>query len=59
MKSKDLIAILEILQPNAEIVITVNDITTGKHLGDTYDIGYSLNSTKELRLIVAVEAADR
>jgi len=59
MQSKDLIVILETLHPNAEIVITVNDVTTGKHLGDTYDIGYSLISTKELRLTVAVEAADR
>lgn len=55
MKNKDLIAILERLSPEAEIIVAVSDISTGHHLSDTYDVGYALNSKGELRLKVAVE----
>ena len=57
MKNKDLIAILESLSPEAEIVVEVCDILTGNHLAETYDIGYDLTKTGELKLQIAVEKA--
>ena len=57
MKNKDLISLLESLSPDAEIVVEVNDILTGNHLADTYDIGFTLTENRELKLQVAVEMA--
>ena len=57
MKNKDLITILESLSPDAEIVVEVNDILTGNHLADTYDIGFTFTENRELKLQVAVETA--
>ena len=57
MKNKDLIAILENLSPDAEIIVEVSDIATGNHLAETYDIGFTLTENGELKLQVAVEMA--
>lgn len=57
MRNKDLIAILESLSPDAEIVVEVNDILTGKHIADTYDVGFTLTENRELKLQIAVETA--
>lgn len=57
MKNKDLISLLEGLSPEAEIVVEVNDILTGNHLADTYDVSFALTENKELKLQVAVEMA--
>lgn len=57
MRNKDLIAILASLSPDAEIVVEVNDILTGKHIADTYDISFSLTENRELKLQIAVETA--
>ena len=57
MKNKDLIAILESLSPDAEVLVEVNDIATGNHLVDTYDVGFTLSENCELKLQVAVEMA--
>ena len=57
MRNKELIAILESLSPDAEIVVEVNDILTGNHIADTYDIGFTLTENRELKLQVAVEMA--
>lgn len=55
MKNKELIAILESLSPDAEIAIEVSNITTGKHIADTYDIGFDLTQSRELKLQVSIE----
>ena len=57
MKNKDLISLLENLSPEAEIVVEVNDIRTGNHIANTYDIGFTLTENRELKLQVAVEMA--
>ena len=57
MKNKNLIAILENLSPDAEIVVEVNDILTGNHIADTYDVGFTLTENRKLKLQVAVEMA--
>ena len=57
MKNKDLISLLERLSPEAEIVVEVNDILTGNHLADTYDVSFTLTENRELKLQVAVEMA--
>ena len=57
MKNKDLIAVLEGLSPEAEIVVEVSDILTGNHLVNTYDIGFALTENRELKLQIAVETA--
>lgn len=57
MKNKDLIAILEKLSPDAEIVVEVSEIGTGNHIADTCDIGFTLTENSELKLQVAVETA--
>ena len=57
MKNKDLIAVLEGLSPEAEIVVEVSDILTGNHIADTYDIGFALTENRELKLQIAVETA--
>ena len=57
MKNKDLVTVLESLSPGAEIVVEVNDILTGNHIADTYDIGFTLTENRELKLQVAVETA--
>ena len=57
MKNKDLIAILENLSPDAEIIVEVSDILTSNHIADTYDVGFTLTENGELKLQVAVEMA--
>ena len=57
MKNKDLISLLENLSPEAEIVVEVNDIRTGNHIANTYDIGFTLTENRELKLQIAVEMA--
>ena len=57
MRNKELIAILESLSPDAEIVVEVNDILTGNHIADTYYIGFTLTENRELKLQIAVEMA--
>ena len=57
MRNKDLIAILENLSPEEEILVEVNDIPTGNHVADTYDVGFTLTEHGELKLQVAVEMA--
>ena len=57
MKNKDLIANLENLSPDAEIIVEVSDIAPGNHLAETYDIGFTLTENGELKLQVAVEMA--
>ena len=57
MKNKDLISLLENLSPEAEIVVEVNDIRTGNHIADTYDVSFTLTENRELKLQVAVEMA--
>ena len=49
MKNKDLISLLENLSPEAEIVVEVNDIRTGNHIANTYDIGFTLTENRELK----------
>ncbi len=55
MKNKDLISVLENLPPDTEIVAEVRNIATGELLATTYDIGYSLNEHRELKLHIALE----
>ena len=55
MKNKDLIAVLKNLSPDAEVIIEVNDIATGNHISDTYDVSFTLTENEELKLQVAVE----
>lgn len=57
MKNKDLISLLEGLSPEAEIIVGVNDILTGNHIADTYDVSVTLTENRELKLQVAVEMA--
>ena len=57
MRNKDLIAILENLSPDEEILVEVNDILTDNHIADTYDVGFTLTEYGELKLQVAVEMA--
>ena len=57
MKNKELIAILESLSPDEEIVIEVSDITTGNLITNIYDVGFTLTDNRELKLQVAVETA--
>ena len=59
MRNKELIAILESLSPDAEIVVEVNDILTGNHIADTYDGGFALEENRDLKLQVAVEMATK
>lgn len=59
MKNKDLIAILENLSPEAEIIVEVSDILTSNHIADTYDVGFTLTDYRELKLQVAVETATK
>ena len=59
MKNKDLIAILENLSPDAEIIVEVSDILTSNHIADTYDVGFTLIENGELKLQVAVETATK
>jgi hypothetical protein len=59
MKNKDLIAILENLSPDAEIVVEVSNIVTGNHIADTYDVGFALAENRDLKLQVAVEMATK
>ena len=59
MKNKDLIAILENLSPDAEIIVEVSDILTSNHIADTYDVGFTLTENGELKLQVAVETATK
>lgn len=55
MRNKDLIELLESLSPDDEIMVEVNDILTGNHIADTYDVGFTLTEYRELKLQVAVE----
>lgn len=57
MKNKNLISFLEELSHEAEIVVGVNDILTGNHIADTYDVSVTLTENRELKLQVAVEMA--
>ena len=57
MRNKELIAILESLSPDAEIVVEVNDALTGNHIADTYGVGFTLTENRELKLQIAVETA--
>ena len=57
MKNKELIAILESLSTDEEIVIEVSDITTGNLITNIYDVGFTLTDNRELKLQVAVETA--
>ena len=57
MKNKNLISLLEELSPEAEIVVEVSDILTGRHIADTYNVGVTLTENRELKLQVAVEMA--
>lgn len=59
MKNKDLIAILENLSPDAEIIVEVSDILTSNHIASTYDVGFTLTENRELKLQVAVETATK
>ena len=59
MKNKDLIAILENLSPDAEIIVEVSDILTSNHIADTYDVGFTLTENGELKLQVVVETATK
>ena len=43
------------LSPDAEVIIEVNDIATGNHISDTYDVSFALTENEELKLQVAVE----
>ena len=48
---------MEGLSPEAEIIVGVNDILTGNHIADTYDVSVTLTENRELKLQVAVEMA--
>lgn len=55
MKNKDLVNILETLPSDSEFCITINDIITGSHIADIYDIGFTLDPHGNLKLQVSVE----
>lgn len=55
MKNKDLIAVLNVLSPEDELVIAVKDISTGEIFAETYDIDYSIGQDRRLSLVVMIE----
>lgn len=55
MTNKDLMNILEQLNPNDEISVKIKECITKQEVDITYDIGYERNDNGELVLIIDVE----
>lgn len=55
MTNKNLISILEQLEPESEICVEIYECISGKFTDSTYAIGYGLNEYQQLVLKVDVE----
>lgn len=55
MKNKDLIYLLEQLDPESEICIEVTEITSNKKIHTTYSISSTINEYNELTLNLNLE----
>ena len=55
MTNKSLIRLLEQLDPDDELVVSINSIEKEKEITTTYNIGYEKNEYNQLVLRVSIE----
>jgi len=54
MQIRNLISLLEGIDPDKEISVTIRSIETGHQMAVTYDIGYEINESGEIALRITV-----